>query len=92
MSIVRPTPHMCDSVWYVAPTQAMVVTELCSGGDLAKAMRRARRTRAFGWYMRGAKIALDVACGLAYLHNSGVSSLHFSWGAPDCIVCACGLA
>jgi hypothetical protein len=54
--------------------QAMVVTELCSGGDLAKAMRRARRTRAFGWYMRGAKIALDVACGLAYLHKQGVSS------------------
>jgi hypothetical protein len=54
-------------------TQAMVVTELCLGGDLARAMRRARGTRAFGWYMRGAKIALDVACGLAYLHQKSVS-------------------
>jgi hypothetical protein len=54
-------------------TQAMVVTELCSGGDLARAMRRARPTNAFGWSMRGAKIALDVACGLAYLHKKGVS-------------------
>jgi hypothetical protein len=64
----------CASVLVVCHAQAMVVTELCSGGDLAKAMRRARRTRAFGWYMRGAKIALDVACGLAYLHKQGVSS------------------
>jgi hypothetical protein len=62
--------------------QAMVVTELCLGGDLARAMRRARGTRAFGWYMRGAKIALDVACGLAYLHQKSVS-----WPLSECADC-----
>eukprot|EP00884_Botryococcus_braunii_P003856 jgi/Botrbrau1/13471/Bobra.0082s0070.1 len=50
----------------------MVVTELCEGGDLYKAMQRSRHSRAFSWYMRGSKVALDVACGLAYLHSKGV--------------------
>jgi hypothetical protein len=54
--------------------QMMVVTELCDGGDLSKAIKRHRGTKAMGWYMRGAKIALDIACGLAYLHTRGVST------------------
>jgi serine/threonine protein kinase len=52
--------------------QMMVVTELCDGGDLSKAIRRHRHTKAMGWYTRGAKLSLDVACGLAYLHTMGV--------------------
>jgi hypothetical protein len=54
--------------------QMMLVTELCDGGDLSKAMKRLRHTDAMGWYSRGAKLCLDVACGLAYLHSRGVSS------------------
>lgn len=57
--------------------QMMVVTELCDGGDMSKAIKRHRGTKAMGWYMRGAKIALDIACGLAYLHTMGVSALEF---------------
>eukprot|EP00884_Botryococcus_braunii_P007239 jgi/Botrbrau1/16516/Bobra.0275s0004.1 len=52
--------------------EMMVVTELCDGGDLSKAIKRHRGTKAMGWYMRGAKIALDIACGLAYLHTRGI--------------------
>lgn len=52
--------------------QMMVVTELCEGGDLARAIKRHRGTKAMGWYIRSAKIALDIACGLAYLHSMGV--------------------
>ncbi len=51
----------------------MVVTELCDGGDLAKAIWQHRYTKAMNWYTRGAKLSLDVASGLAYLHSRNVS-------------------
>jgi hypothetical protein len=55
--------------------QMMVVTELCDGGDLAKAIRQHRGTDVMSWYIRGAKLSLDIACGLAYLHSKRVSQL-----------------
>jgi hypothetical protein len=64
--------------------QMMVVTELCDGGDLAKAIRQHRGSDVMSWYTRGAKLSLDIACGLAYLHSKRVSvtasqacTLHF---------------
>jgi hypothetical protein len=55
--------------------QMMVVTEMCDGGALSKAIWRYRHTKEMGWYTRGAKLCLDVACGLAYLHTMGVSEM-----------------
>ncbi len=51
----------------------MVVTELCEGGDLAKALvRDTEEPRLLGWYQRGHCLLLDVAYGLAYLHSNKV--------------------
>lgn len=55
--------------------QVMVVTELCEGGDLAKALQWDQvEPRVTGWYNRGHSLLLDVAYGLAYLHSNKVGS------------------
>eukprot|EP00884_Botryococcus_braunii_P020299 jgi/Botrbrau1/6953/Bobra.0215s0030.1 len=66
-------PNIVNFLGYcISNDKTMVVTELCEGGDLCKAMRRTRQTKAFSWYMRGSKVALDVARGIAYLHHMGI--------------------
>ncbi|KAL6767054.1 hypothetical protein ACKKBG_A38395 [Auxenochlorella protothecoides x Auxenochlorella symbiontica] len=49
----------------------LVVTELVQGGDLYSALRAGRMR----WYDGGARVAHDVAAGLAYLHSRRI--IHF---------------
>lgn len=46
----------------------LVVTELCSGGDLQSVLRHPE----LRWYGRGGQVALDVCRGMAFMHSQGV--------------------
>lgn len=45
--------------------------ELMTGGDLRRALW-ADSAGEFAWGRRGGRVALDIACGLLFLHSSGV--------------------
>lgn len=52
--------------------RGIILTEYCDGRDLHKALQlrsATRGDRAFGWYGRGRRVALDVAKALNYLHS-----------------------
>ena len=54
--------------------EVVIVTELCAGGSLWRAIKTGKVT----WYRRGLKIAIDVARGLDFLHRQapGVFQQH----------------
>ena len=63
------------------PEFPLLVLEYMQGGDLREAIQRdfdSQPPKKFGWYGKGAKIALDVAKGLVFLHaNKARSHLSF---------------
>eukprot|EP00884_Botryococcus_braunii_P017719 jgi/Botrbrau1/4630/Bobra.33_2s0002.1 len=61
------------------PGKLMVATEYMPRGTLAKAMAMDRGPiRRTGWYSRGRQIALDVARGIAFLHDQRIIHLDIS--------------
>ena len=57
---------------------AMLVLEYMEGGDLCQAIQEKSYpvdTRELSWYQKGGGIALDIAKGLVFLHQHGVSLL-----------------
>ena len=55
------------------PEVPLLVLEYMQGGDLLQAIQRDAYPVAlgqYGWYGKGAKIALDVAKGLVFLHKN----------------------
>eukprot|EP00891_Asterochloris_glomerata_P005403 jgi/Astpho2/5403/Aster-x1291 len=50
------------------PNEVLLVTELMELGDLGQAIRRDPET--WGWHGRGKAVALDIACGLRFLHTA----------------------
>lgn len=57
---------------------ACPLQELMEGGSLYKllgARSKTSKQRVFGWYQRGKHVALDVACGIHYLHS--LKLIHF---------------
>lgn len=60
-----------------------IVTELCGGSDLWKALRREGKA-SFGWYNRGQQIALDITSGLHYLHANHI--MHLDLKSPNILL------
>ncbi|KAL4421859.1 hypothetical protein ABPG77_001341 [Micractinium sp. CCAP 211/92] len=66
--------------------KAMVLTEFMEGRDLFSMLPAKDKSgvRAFSWYKRGKRVALDVAAALAYLHNKRV--MHFDIKASNVLL------
>eukprot|EP00884_Botryococcus_braunii_P000235 jgi/Botrbrau1/10211/Bobra.0362s0001.1 len=63
-----------------------LVMEYMSGGNLYRSLRSSDTCQ---WYNRGAKIALDIARGMAFLHCHGI--LHSDLKSPNILLTRCGV-
>lgn len=76
---------------------AMLVLEYMEGGDLHEAIQENSYpvdTGLLAWYQKGSGIALDIAKGLVFLHQRGVSHLWItlvlhSYTQPIVLQCCC---
>ncbi|KAK9804146.1 hypothetical protein WJX73_004986 [Symbiochloris irregularis] len=74
---------------FIADDLMYCVCEYAEGGDLQAALKD-DPDRNFSWYKRGQQAALDVARGLAYLHENGV--LHLDLKPANVLLTAEGTA
>jgi serine/threonine protein kinase len=65
---------------------AMLVTEYCEGGNLARNIVASKVT----WYRRGRRIALDIAKGLVFLHSRRI--VHLDLKSPNILLSRDGTA
>ncbi|KAK2080725.1 hypothetical protein QBZ16_000579 [Prototheca wickerhamii] len=70
----------------LTPDNTMLVTEYCEGGNLANNIAAGRVT----WHRRGARIALDVAKALVFLHSRRI--VHFDLKSPNILLSRDGTA
>ncbi|KAI3437798.1 hypothetical protein D9Q98_000245 [Chlorella vulgaris] len=65
---------------------AMLVTEYCEGGNLARNIRVGK----VSWYRRGRKVAIDIAKGLVFLHSRRI--VHLDLKSPNILLSRDGTA
>ncbi|PRW33664.1 serine threonine- kinase receptor R831 [Chlorella sorokiniana] len=73
--------------------RGIILQEFCEGRDLHSALQlqsSGGSGRAFGWYRRGRRVALDVARALNYLHSMGV--VHMDVKSSNVLLTASGAA
>lgn len=59
------------AMWRVTHQHSALVFIYIQGGDLRAALDGPNKAQ-FLWHNRGARIAADIALGVAYIHSTGV--------------------